>query len=244
MFLLVTLHNKHMKFATWNVHKGVTRGGTPNQLAIILHLQIQLPDFVALQEVPSHAWLADVADAVSTPDTPVSHYFAQTHATNGSGIGLLSKHTSTLFTHHFDTTCMSSDTRSVLVARPLYIPNLVVMCTHFSAHVSMAGQTSQATQLAKLVHATTGDVVLMGDLNAHKHSPALRRLRAVGMRDMWLGASTTRGGASTFPTVWPFQRIDYVLVRSDYLLADAAHTSDAQKASDHKCLLVNISGIL
>jgi len=235
-----------MKFATWNVHKGLDGAGKSNQPAIILNVLLREPEFLALQEVPSQEWLAYVAAACTNPQKHMSHYFAQTHA-NGSGIGLLTQHMSTVTTHQFQTSCMVSDTRSVLIARPIYVPNLVVMCTHFSAHASMTGQTSQATQLATLVDETSGDVVVMGDLNSHHASPALTKLREVGVRDMWRSAAVRERGywrGCTFPTMLPLQRIDYVLARSDYLISESAYTFDANKASDHKCLLVNISGIV
>lgn len=233
-----------MKCSTWNVHQGRGAGKKPNQSAIIQCIALMQPDFMALQEVPSQGWLDYVVNACAITE-PLYGYFVETRR-DGSGVGVITRHGCTMSVLSFGTSCLVPETKRVLIVRPLFTPNLVVMCTHFSSDASMVGQSSQAQQLANFVNETAGDVIVMGDLNAHSASPVLKKLYRTGLRDMWLTSATRERGyiqGCTFPNNgFAFQRIDYVLTRSSSMASDSAKTMSISGASDHKCVMVNISG--
>jgi endonuclease/exonuclease/phosphatase family metal-dependent hydrolase len=81
--------------------------------------------------------------------------------------------------------------------------------------------------------------VLLGDFNATPYSAAYRMLAAV-MRDAQLGRADPP--TSTFPSGFPFLRIDHVFLEGEMTVTSVESPYDprARKASDHLPLLVEL----
>lgn len=85
----------------------------------------------------------------------------------------------------------------------------------------------------------TAPAVLLGDFNATPYSKTYRMLRAA-MRDAQLGRP--RPPTATFPSNFPFMRIDHVFLAGDIKVCAVESPYDvrARQASDHLPLLVEL----
>jgi len=227
-----------MRLLTWNVHRGEGRRGQENldDVCRVLRREKERVDVIALQEVPNEEWAEFVAQRLGftsqttmpDPNSGVSILYAP-HMSRGKTSSFL-----------YAQSCNSTPRGGIEVS--FDAPEITVICTHLSAHASMVAQTSEARELAQRVEKIKGDVFVMGDLNSHSVSPALKTLHKSGLRDMWLEArARTRGyfNGCTFPDKFPFQRIDYILCKSDTIISDHANVS-SHCTSDHRHLDVKI----
>ena len=83
--------------------------------------------------------------------------------------------------------------------------------------------------------------LLCGDFNAWPWSAAYRRLRR-GLADAWESRPPARP-RGTFPSRWPFLRIDHVFLTPGWAVRDVTVPRDrlARAASDHLPLVVEVS---
>lgn len=111
---------------------------------------------------------------------------------------------------------------------------LTVLCTHLG--LTPDQRKLQAEEIAALVKAAKGPVIVGGDLNAEPGAPELTALFAP-MTDAW-EASAAGGPGHTFRSDNPTKRIDYILVRG--CRTDSAEVL-APTLSDHLALKAVIS---
>lgn len=221
-----------MRLVTWNVHRGRDQCGgdsLENVGGILAH---ENADVIALQEVPSEAWVTGLAKRLGL----------MSRSNMPAGVAILYRscmlmHSSVSFL--YTPACRATPRGGVLVS--FSNPDMTMICTHLSAHASMVAQHSEARELAKRVEGIQGDVFVMGDMNAHSASPVLKTLYGTGLRDLWLGARERPHGylnGCTFPAKRAFQRIDYVMCRSsDVVSVKAVVVSDP--VSDHRRLVID-----
>jgi endonuclease/exonuclease/phosphatase family metal-dependent hydrolase len=107
---------------------------------------------------------------------------------------------------------------------------VTLFCTHLQ-HDSASARQAQADEVARIVAATAGPVVLVGDLNARPDASEVRTLTAI-LVDAWATAGQGRG--DTFNALFPRARIDYVLSSPDLVARRPAVVR--AYASDHRPL--------
>jgi endonuclease/exonuclease/phosphatase family metal-dependent hydrolase len=107
--------------------------------------------------------------------------------------------------------------------------------TLYTAHLSVKEREreAQARNIASMVNATSGPVIVLGDLNDTHGSPTLKALTDVGLRDPWPQhhADAPIVDGYTFSVKDPNRRIDYLLYR--HLICDEVHVSRRSQSSDH-----------
>lgn len=95
----------------------------------------------------------------------------------------------------------------------------------------------QIEAIAGMVRAETVPVIVAGDTNLPGPSPVLRR--AFGhLQDGF--ASVGNGFGYTFPTKWPFLRLDRIYATSE--LRFVSFAVGCGRASDHHCVMVDLTG--
>ncbi len=101
-------------------------------------------------------------------------------------------------------------------------------CTHLSVHAHE--REAQAVVVAEAVAATSGPVVLLGDLNDRPGTPTVLAVRGA-LTDCF--DARGEGPAETFSVRDPHRRIDYVLVGGGLEPDGPARVARAATASDH-----------
>ena len=227
-----------LKITSWNVHRGVSPRGTPNRDGVADEIRRMSPDFVGLQEVPSQIWVDKLTETLLASGLAYTHHFEETDP-DGSGLALLSVRECVVSVVEYPPVCTSAALKKAVV---MTHEDVHVITTHLSANCTMAAQWVQAAHLAKHVSTIEGHVFVMGDLNCHHVSPPMHKLRSVGLKDTRRSSRTRSRGylnGCTFPSAMPFQRIDYILARSNYV----CNTSRVGRvpASDHMHVTAHMS---
>jgi endonuclease/exonuclease/phosphatase family metal-dependent hydrolase len=218
----------HARVATYNVHRwsGVNGRQAPDA-SRAGHVISELDaDVVALQEVLRPF---DAEDPLTTlaeaHHLHVAFVVTRVHRRGELGNAILSRWPITsLFV--LDLSFSRLERRSAVAAEfQLGKRSLTVVATH----LALGDRTRQRQVRSILDHPQLqGPVVLMGDLNAWRHSKATRDL------DAELGAHDNRRWPASFPSARPILALDRIYSRGTQIETLEVHCSAAaRRASDH-----------
>jgi phospholipase D1/2 len=218
----------HVRVATYNVHRwsGLSGRQAPDARRATHVISELDADVVALQEVlrPFDAEdpLATLAEA---HNLHVAFVVTRLHRRGELGNAILSRWPITsLFV--LDLSFSRLERRSAVAAEfHLGKRSLTVVATH----LALGDRTRQRQVRSILDHPQLqGPVVLMGDLNAWRHSKATKDL------DTELGAHDNRRWPASFPSARPILALDRIYSRGAQVeTLEVHHSAAARRASDH-----------
>lgn len=228
---------------TANVGAGLAPAGKIEEA-----IRIELPDIVALEELPrEHA---------TGLKTSLADRYAHTAfiADGNEGRGVLSRFPIPTFR----TLEVASGRPDVTATIDIANHELTIVVAHpRPQQMTRTGLIFPFSSLRQLVHLARHTVdaapaVLLGDLNMSPRHPGYRRLERLRLRDVWKEKGEKRG--STFPTrigytrfsgdrlahrkVLPFVRFDYIWCTNEITVLDAWIGPDT--GSDHAAVLARL----
>ena len=231
----MNLHSS-LTIGTFNLKVGVD--SAPATLATDL-LPLGL-DLLAAQEVGEGWWMGVPIRQAQFLASAQGHsfcYFAPTLTDSlGGQFGIsLSGHGEVLEVEQTLLPQIEDEQRTVLRILLKPFESSPQTLTLYTAHLSIKEREreAQAHSIATMVEATSGPVIVLGDLNDIQGSPTLKALTDVGLRDSWLQhhSETPDVDGYTFSVKDPNRRIDYLLYR--HLICDEVHVSRTSRSSDH-----------
>jgi endonuclease/exonuclease/phosphatase family metal-dependent hydrolase len=238
---------------TYNVHRCVGRGGRDSTGDVAALCREAAPDLVALQEVdgpgegqaPGEHVGADHARDVAAA-LGMTLLFCRTfrrgvgyygHALLSRGPLELVRVTTFPASHH-------GEPRGAIWARTRVAGRrLDVVSTHLG--VMRRERQEQSQELLGASWLGSPEMgrsrLLCGDLNAVPNATTYRRIAGARLRDAQRRLPG-HGPRATFPSAWPFLRLDHVFVSDDLHVRQVTvpHDARARRASDHLPLIVDL----
>lgn len=228
-----------VRIMTYNLHNGFNTQGHLDMEAIAQVIENSHPDIVALQEV-SRGWVINGRLDMLTWLSQRLHlpYVFGPTADPLWGNAILSRYPIEECTQYDLPPRDLPVLRGFLVAQ-IDLGNgdrLQVIATHYH-HVE--GETDiRQLQSEAVLELWDGAryTVLLGDLNARPHDTEMDMLRQAGLVDALAGIEPPP--AYTYPSINPYQRIDYIWVSPDLKVNDA--WVPVSNASDHLPVVADI----
>ena len=225
-----------MRVMTYNVRGGWGSDGQKSTERIADVVRSQSPNIVCFQEVHQRLPQSKFVDQPARLERELAMPFvfqANLHLGVGKyGVGVASRYPVRGVRNHLLPSVREQ--RGVLQVT-LGAPDglLTVFCTHWG--LNGAERERQAAQLAELVGAVSGLVIVCGDLNERPDAPAVRLL----LDRMGLADADADLNRPTYPTERPEARIDYVFFSPTLTLAGVSVLETP--ASDHGPLVADFS---
>lgn len=246
--LHVHSHDRHeahesgkVRLATYNIHQGFDAYGAPAMQQIVAVIKSFDADVVALQEVNRGWTFVGGADIVAYLKYRLPEYAIHFMPVNGKlwGVALMSRlpiaeaggrrfsAPNGTFGYGYATALIAAGSDT-----------LRVLGLHLTAGLEGDGDHSREDQMSELLQSEIlrdGNVIVMGDFNAHPEDQPIRDMSA-GFRD--LGAEAGLASQATWPASRPVERIDYVFARG--ALKTTNGRIPATLASDHLPIVVDV----
>lgn len=235
-----------VRIMTYNVRSCVGTDGRYDPERVARVIERAAPDVVALQEVDvgldrtsghdQAGWLAERLGMRS-------HFTCARNAGDGRyGNAILSRWPSELYAEACLPT-LGGEVRAVQWVRVRHQTQFVeLLNTHLSIHFhERLSQVKVLLGSAWILRADLGGpLIVCGDFNAGPLSPVYRRLRA----HLVDAQRATRGKVrATWPSLWPFLRIDHVFASPSIEIRHCAVLKDelTRAASDHLPIVVDVA---
>jgi len=114
-------------------------------------------------------------------------------------------------------------------------PRLLIAVTHLDENADAGAVRMEQVRALLDAVGTATPALIACDCNAHPDAPELALITDSGFGDLALQSG---GGAGTFPSTGPVERIDYIFGTG--VIAAQGHVADST-ASDHRAVVVNIT---
>jgi len=235
---------------TYNVHSCVGRDGMASPQRIAEVIAAYGPDIVAVQELDielARSGSIDQAEAIAKILNMNFHFHPSFHINKGKyGNAVMSRHPSRLVRAGALPTVSRSrlpEKRGILWTEIMIEKRAVQVV---NTHLGLIGRERLSQVNDILGPEWTGNegckppIVLCGDFNASSYSPVYRKI-SQRLRDVHCGFNGGRPGC-TWPSIFPFRRIDHVFVSSDIKIISTLipKTAMTKSASDHLPLIVEM----
>lgn len=236
-----------LRVMTYNI-----RSGNGDLAGTAAAIRAESPDIVALQEVDVH-WAARSAFADQATElgqrlgmqvrfAPIYHVDSAGAPPREFGVALLSRHPITVFRNDTLTRLSTQDAHPVPTRMPGLLEATIdvrgttvhVFDTHLDYRKDPAVRRAQVAEMLAQIDARPGATLVFGDMNAPPDAPELQPIRA-RLHDAW---DPSLGPGFTYPAEAPTERIDYILVSSDFRVRRV--TVPATQASDHRPVMAEL----
>ena len=224
------------RLMTYNIHQGFDAGQIPSLESLVDTIARESPDVICLQEV-ARGWMIDEQhDALSVLAERLGMRYAfLPNIGDLYGNAVLSRFpmTDVRLVRYAREPGIKHQPRGVLFVRTA---DVLIGCTHLD---ELSDGTFVRQEQVRTIIRELGDTtpaIVAGDLNAEPGDIEIRLLNEFGFDDLGAPAGETTTGDG------PQTRIDYVWGRG--VVGGQAHSlkkEDAEKASDHRPLIVNIT---
>jgi endonuclease/exonuclease/phosphatase family metal-dependent hydrolase len=231
-----------VRVMTYNLHLFFGEDGKYNLTGLRELIEADGADIVAVCESDALKPMVGQADGLRWLGQQLGYHvvFGAESRARSEGVGLLSRWPVEAV-EVIELPIEQSVTRLAVVAR-VQTPagSLPVISTHLSVGSESESADARAEQVATIVDRGTNfeQAVVMGDFNTAPDEPEYEPL-AEAFTDAWLAAEQTRGTAETWSASDPQKRIDYIFLRGEWTVHEAATKGTAQE-SDHKAVVAEI----
>jgi endonuclease/exonuclease/phosphatase family metal-dependent hydrolase len=235
---------------TYNVHSCVGRDGIASPQRIAEVIAAYGPDIVAVQELDiglARSGSIDQAEAIAGSLNMDSHFHPSFQIKEGRyGNAVMSRHPSRLVRAGVLPTVSGRrppEKRGILWTE-IMIGNRAVQVVN--THLGLIGRERLSQVNDILGPGWIGNegckppILLCGDFNASSYSPVYKKI-SQRLRDAHCSINGGRPGC-TWPSIFPFRRIDHVFVSSDIKIISTLipKTAMTRSASDHLPLIVEM----
>ena len=226
---------------TYNVHQGFDAGDIASLDRLADTISRESPDVLVLQEVV-RGWLIDDGHDVLgylAARLGLGYVFGPTIG-DLYGNAILSRYpiTDVRRISYPKEPGLRYQPRGALIARigdDPAAPRLLIAVTHLDENADAGAVRMEQVRALLDAVGTATPALIACDCNAHPDAPELALITDSGFGDLALQSG---GGAGTFPSTGPVERIDYIFGTG--VIAAQGHVADST-ASDHRAVVVNIT---